>query len=147
MNEVVRARDLDRGYKILLVHTHKAESIGDFDLYGVEVQDKTGGTAVVLNSGCIGEKSGYYWLNNGIEYMERLMLLLEARDMAYHNKFCYSKTYAMDTPKDGYEDEWLHECEKAQMIEKWLFDHSNYFGKNNEKSILIRVEFDIKEEM
>ena len=145
MLEVVRVADLSRGYKVVLVQTNKSDGIGDFDKYDVDIQDKSGGTVITASSGCVGEKSGYFWMDSAIEYMERLLLLVEARDMAYHNLLCYSKSYSMNEPRNGFDEEWNRERNKAKMIEKWLLDMSNHWGRGSEKGTLIRVEFDINE--
>ena len=143
--KIIKVKELSRGYKVVLTQTYEAQSLGEFDLYDIDVLDRNGGTVVTTSHGCIGEKSGEYWMESAIQYMQRLLLLVDARDTAYNNLLCYSKTYAMDTPKDGCEDNWQIEKDKANMIEKWLIDHSEYFGKENTRKYQIQVEFDIHE--
>lgn len=143
--KIIKTKELSRGYKVVLSQVHEKEHLGDFDKYDVEVQDRNGATIVVLSTGCIGLKSGETWMNSAIQYMQRLLLLVEDRDMAYHNLLCYSTSYLMNTPKEGYEDKWNVEREKATMIEQWLVDLSNYYGKTNDRGHLIRLEFDIDE--
>lgn len=145
MRELCRMADLDRGYKVVLIHTHKAEDINDLDLYDVEVQDKTGGTVIVASSRCTGEKSGHFWMDRVIQFMDRLLLLVDARDTACYNLGCYSKDFGMSIPKEGYADEWHKELNKVKMIQKWLVDHSEYYGKGDDRTNLIRLEFDIDE--
>lgn len=146
MREAVKTKELGRGYKVVLLQTHKSDGIGDFDLYDVEVQNNSNRTIVATSSGCIGEKSGEFWMKSAVQFMQRLLLLDEAREMAYHNQSCYSKNYInADEPKDGYEDKWEYEKEKASVIEKWMCDHSEYFGKKDDRTNLIRAEFDIHE--
>lgn len=143
MMEIIRTADLDKGYKVLMVQSHKKESLGDFDLYDVEVRNSIGRTIVVLHTGCIGEKSGYMWTEQSVEYMEKLLFLVESREMACHNLMCYSKSLMMDEPKNGYEDEWDRANRRVQMLEKWLYNHTTYFGEKDARGGLIRLEWDI----
>ena len=145
MKEIIKVKELDRGYRVVLIQTHKKDGIGDFDKYDVDVRDKNGCTVVVASSGCIGLKSGEFWMDNAVQFMQRLLLLVEARDMAYYNLLCYSKTYEMSEPKDDCESKWNYEKEKAEIAEKWLLDHSKYYGEKDSRTNLIRLEFDIHE--
>lgn len=144
MSKIIKTKELNARYGIVLLQTHEKQSLGEFDLYDVEVR-ASNRTVVTAHTGCLGEKSGIFWMNTTIEFMERLLFLVDAREMACHNKLCYSTTLSMDTPKDGYEDEWLYEDEKIKMIEKWLADHAKYFGEKDDRTNLIRAEFDINE--
>lgn len=143
MKNIIKEKELDRGYKVILVQT-QVESVGDFDKYDI-VLNKYNYEIVTLSTGCIGLQSGEYWMDSAIQQMQRVLLLVEDRDMAYHNMMCYSNTYAMNNAKDGYEDKWKYEKEKASMIEKWLLDMSNYWGKESKIGEAIRHEFDIHE--
>ena len=145
MMEIIKEKKLTRGYKVVLLHSHKKEHVGDFDKYDIDVRNSTDRTIVTTSTGCLGLKSGEYWFNSAVKYMQRLLLLVEAREMAYHNQLCYSKTYMIDIPKEEYEDEWNNEKEKANMIEKWLVEHSEYFGKKDIRGYAIKAEFDINE--
>ena len=49
--------------------------------------------------------------------MNRYDILKKAQDMAAHNLLCYSKTYGMDTPKDGQEAEWQSAKEELEIID------------------------------
>ena len=143
---IIETKELSRGYRVVLMQTHEAKNLGEFDLYDVDVLDKNGGTVVTTSTGCKGLESGKYWMQSAIQYMQRILLLDEAREMAYHNQSCYSKNYINPVePKDGYEDEWQMEKEKISMIEKWLVDLSEYFGKKDDRKYQIQVEFDIHE--
>lgn len=137
-NEIIKVKELDRGYRVVATRDDEGR-------YGVEVRAGGGNLIATTSTGCTGEKSMEYWMGNTVQFMQRLLLLIDARDMTYHNLLCYSKTLAMDTPKAGYENEWELEKDKASMIEKWLVDHSNYFGKGSSKGADIREEFDIHE--
>jgi len=64
--------------------------------------------------------------------MTRQDILKEALDMANHNTFCYSRNYAMSEPKEGYEDKWKEEKEKADLLEAMIAEMPKS-GWNNEK--------------
>jgi hypothetical protein len=53
-------------------------------------------------------------------YKIRLNILKSAYDMACHNLLCYSKTYGMNTPKEGYNVQWQIEKTKVDVLEVWL---------------------------
>lgn len=52
--------------------------------------------------------------------MTRIELLEEMQEMTYHNLLCYSSNYLMNSAKDGYENEWKRENEKAKLIEEMI---------------------------
>lgn len=144
MRDIIKTKELSRGYKVVLVQTQSEnEKIGYMSKYDVELQNNNGRVITVMSSECMGEDSGKYWLKEGVKYMQRFLLLTEDRDMAYNNKFCYSKNLLMDTPKEGYEYEWEFESERANMLEEWLVELSNYWGKRSSKGEDIRREFDV----
>ena len=141
--EIIKAKELGRGYSIVLV---EGEPTGIGSLMGYDIiLRKHNYEVMAISTGCMGLKSGEYWMEVAVQQMQRIMLLVEARDMAYNNVLCYSKTYAMSEAKDGYEDKWKYESEKASMTEKWLVDLSNFWGEKSEKGEIIRNEFDIHE--
>ena len=145
MMEIVKTKELDKGYKVVMIQTHESAGIGDFDLYDIDVRDKHDGMVYIASTKCYGRKSAEFWMNNAVKFIQRIQLLVEAREMAYHNQLCYSKTYAMDTPKEGYEDKWNAEKDKANMIEQWLCDMSKYYGDKCDRMHQIRAEWDIRE--
>lgn len=49
-----------------------------------------------------------------------LQYLSERKDMAWHNRFCYSKTYGMDTPKDGYEKEFAEAVRDCEIVDELI---------------------------
>ena len=54
--------------------------------------------------------------------MNAIELLKEYLEREYHNVFCYSKTYTMDSPKKGYEKEVYEAKEKVDILEKLISD-------------------------
>ncbi|ADY54885.1 hypothetical protein Sgly_2985 [Syntrophobotulus glycolicus DSM 8271] len=49
-----------------------------------------------------------------------LQYLKEQKDMAWHNRLCYSKTYGMDTPKEGYEKEFAEAVRDCEIVEELI---------------------------
>lgn len=45
-----------------------------------------------------------------------LEYLNECKDMACHNLLCYSKTYGMDTPKEGYEEHFAEAQRDLEIV-------------------------------
>lgn len=56
--------------------------------------------------------------------------LNERKDIAWNNRLCYSKTYGMDTPKEGKEDNFW-ECVRNCEIVDYLID---LVEKDNDKT-------------
>jgi len=50
----------------------------------------------------------------------RETILKEMQDMAWHNVFCYSKTYGMTEAKEGMETQFAEAHAKALIIERML---------------------------
>lgn len=50
----------------------------------------------------------------------RLALLLEIQDQLYHNMLSYSKNYLMTEPKPDFKDQWYHEKEKLELLDKMI---------------------------
>lgn len=49
-----------------------------------------------------------------------LEYLQERKNIALHNLFCYSKTYSMDTPKNGYEKEFAGAVRDCEIVEELI---------------------------
>ncbi len=49
-----------------------------------------------------------------------LQYLTEQRDMAWHNRLCYSKTNGMDAPKEGYEKEFAEAVRDCEIVEELI---------------------------
>lgn len=52
--------------------------------------------------------------------LTRNELLRQIYEQECHNLLCYSKTYGMNTPKDGYEKEWKESNEKVELLKQML---------------------------
>ncbi|PYG86706.1 hypothetical protein LY28_02732 [Ruminiclostridium sufflavum DSM 19573] len=46
--------------------------------------------------------------------------LTEKKVMAEHNLLCYSKTYGMDTPKEGYEEKFAEAIRDCEIVEELI---------------------------
>lgn len=46
--------------------------------------------------------------------------LEECKEKAWYNRYVYSKTYAMDTPREGYEDEYAEAVRDCEIVEELL---------------------------
>lgn len=46
--------------------------------------------------------------------------LEECKEMAWHNRLCYSKTYSMDTAKDGYEKEFSEAVRDCEIVDELI---------------------------
>ena len=46
--------------------------------------------------------------------------LRERREMADHNLFCYSATYAMDRPKEGCEKEFAEAVRDGEIVDELM---------------------------
>jgi len=57
--------------------------------------------------------------------MTRETFLREKLEMASHNLMCYSKNYAMDTPKEGYEERYREAGAEVEMLKVWLKEFHN----------------------
>lgn len=49
-----------------------------------------------------------------------LQYLEEQKQMAWHNRLCYSKTYAMETPRDGYEKEFDNSVRDCEIVDQLI---------------------------
>lgn len=49
-----------------------------------------------------------------------LQYLQEQKEMAWHNRLCYSKTYGMDTPKEGYARNFVEAVRDCEIIEELI---------------------------
>lgn len=49
-----------------------------------------------------------------------LEYLNECKQMADHNRFCYSATYGMDTPKPGYETEFQEAVRDGEIVDELI---------------------------
>ncbi|EPR07788.1 hypothetical protein [Ruminiclostridium papyrosolvens] len=49
-----------------------------------------------------------------------LQYLLERKDLAWHNRLCYSMTYEMDTPKEGYRNEHSEAVRDCEIVEELI---------------------------
>lgn len=46
--------------------------------------------------------------------------LNEQKEMAWHNRLCYSKTYAMDEPRDGYKNEFENAVRDCEIVNELI---------------------------
>ena len=107
--------ELNRGYQIYIVTTERDNR------YSIEL-DKGSRIVAKLSTGCIGMKSANYWLDYNKQVIERLIFLADGIDMACHNIMCYSTNLLMNTPKDGYCEEWHKENNELKMLHGWFKD-------------------------
>ena len=49
-----------------------------------------------------------------------LECLEECQQIAKHNQFCYSATYAMDTPKEGYAKEFAESVRDGEIVDELI---------------------------
>lgn len=69
-----------------------------------------------------------------------LQYLTEQKDMAWHNRLCYSKTYSMETPKEGYEKnfaEAVRDCVLIDEIIQIVTEAQDVEGQKNIKIYLL----------
>jgi hypothetical protein len=78
--EIMAVRNMYMGYGIQLIQTEEG-NFGGFDKYAVELVygDRYVGT---FSSGCIGQKSGEYWMEYWTKWMKRLLHLCNSINMA-----------------------------------------------------------------
>ncbi|MFV0399093.1 MAG: hypothetical protein ACK5LX_00555 [Oscillospiraceae bacterium] len=57
--------------------------------------------------------------------------LAKCRVMACHNLLCYSKTYSMNTPKDGCETQFAEAQRDLEIVEELIRLHSPEFSSGN----------------
>lgn len=46
--------------------------------------------------------------------------LQNCKDMAWHNRLCYSKTYGMDTAREGYEKEFAEAVRDCEIVDELI---------------------------
>lgn len=49
-----------------------------------------------------------------------LEYLKEKKEVAWYNRLCYSKTYTMETPQEGYENEFAEAVRDCEIVEELL---------------------------
>ncbi len=54
--------------------------------------------------------------------MTRTDVLCKALQMADHNLLCYSRTYGMNSPKEGMEAKWEEAREESQILKEMLVE-------------------------
>ena len=106
--------ELGRGYNLYIVAVEDRDN-----RYAVEL-DRGDRVVGGLSTGCIGMKSANYWCDYNRQVLERLIFIMDGIDMAYHNKMCYSNNLLMNTPKEGYVEEWHRENNQVSMLCKWF---------------------------
>lgn len=52
--------------------------------------------------------------------MKREQFLRNSLEMASHNLMCYSASYAMTEPKEGFEAEYKEASEEVEMLQAWI---------------------------
>ena len=70
--------------------------------------------------GCYGLQSAEYWEADLIKVAERLEVLHKRLDQVNHNLMCYSATLLMNSPKEGYEEQWAITDKEQKIIAGWL---------------------------
>jgi hypothetical protein len=50
----------------------------------------------------------------------KLQYLQEQKDRAWHNRLCCSRTYAMDTPKEGLEKKFAEAVRDCEIVEELI---------------------------
>lgn len=57
-----------------------------------------------------------------VEKKEKTMLefLEERKEMVWYNRYCYSETFAMTTPKPGREEEFANAVRDCEVIEELI---------------------------
>lgn len=143
-NQRVRAEwyheEVGRGYMVQVWDAEDCSNMGSIKQYDVELA--YGGRMITkLSHNCYGEKSAQYWCKYHIKMIKRIMMLLDDYDMACNNVLAYSKSYAMNEPRDGYEEKWKEENEKSDMIYEWICELMKYSG--DEKYAELKSEFSI----
>ena len=78
------------------------------------------GTIIKKSLGCIGEQSAEYWKEYWIKKAERLEVLHKRLDQVNHNLMCYSANLLMNSPKEGYEEQWAITDKEQKIIAGWL---------------------------
>lgn len=73
--------------------------------------------------------------------MKKIIFMADSIDMATHNLMCYSRNLLMDSPKDGYADEWHRENNKDKMLRAWMNELLEYWGKDSEKTKKLKEIF------
>lgn len=134
--KIVREKKLNKDYGIQLIDTEENGYAGlaRYDVVLVKYDRKI----YDMSKGCYGEKSGDYHFNKTVELFRRIIMLDECRNMAYNNMAAYDG-------KEEYDDQFQFEKERAKMIERWMLEISNYYGKDSNRGTAIRTEFDIDE--
>lgn len=146
MANIVKTKEIGRGYKILLTESDKQDDVSSLTRYDVVVLNNNNRPFLTASTGCIGSKSGEYWFDSCDTFLSRLVYLDECREKEYHNMYCYSATSDGDTPKAGYEAEWQSSKARASMIEKWMLDLANrQWGEKDKRGLALCREFDIHE--
>lgn len=116
--EIMAVRNMYMGYGIQLIQIEE-RNLGGFDKYAVELA--YGGRYVgTFSNGCIGQKSGEYWMEYWTKWMKRLLHLCNSINMANNNILAYSTNLMMDTPKHGFEQEWADEQAELEMLQDWF---------------------------
>lgn len=93
--------------------------------YDIVVSDiRTGDVIGLVSKGLrthneITATQGFHF-EKAVELAQRYAVLIDTLDMAFHNKLCYSSSYAMDTPKPEYCNEWHKEHNKIKVLEVWI---------------------------
>lgn len=59
-------------------------------------------------------------------------LLQKHYDMAYHNLMCYSKNLAMDTAKEGFEEEWQNALNERDLLKEMINELPLLYTNNQE---------------
>ena len=122
--------ELGRGYNLYIVAVEDRDN-----RYTVEL-DRGDRVVGGLSTGCIGMKSANYWMDYNKQVIERLIFIMDGIDMAYHNKMCYSNNLLMDTPKEGYCEEWHKENNELKMLHKWFKDIVDGLSESKKQQII-----------
>lgn len=101
-----------------------------------------GREVMTMHSGSISQESAYYWYRNEIEFMKRLMILMDRRELVAHDLYMYSVDGNLQEPVAGCEEKWKKANEEDEMLRKWIVEMiENRFTKDDERIEILMEEF------
>lgn len=139
MKQEIYRLDCGRGFEVVLVQTN-ADEHDVFEYFDVELHYSQC-YVITLATKAIGNESGDYWALSTEKIMKKIIFMADSIDMATHNLMCYSRNLLMDSPKDGYADEWHRENNKGKMLRAWMNELLEYWGKDSEKTKKLKEIF------
>lgn len=104
------------------VELNTKKAIDGLSKYDVILCDKNG---MVLRShiGCYGTEDSVLngmWVEDCIKRGKRYGILMDALEMAEHNLRCYSTSYTLEEPKEGFLEDWTDAKDKIETLKSWI---------------------------